>query len=253
MPADYLRELGGHQRQRRGNLHLGWSLAFIAGAINAGGLLAVGQYTSHMTGLVSAMADHLALGNLLLAMAAMVAVCAFVAGAATSSIQYNWARRRKLRSRYALSLMLEAILLLVFGIAGAYLTMIDELLVPFTVVLLCYIMGLQNAIITKVSSAEIRTTHLTGLITDIGIELGKLFYINRNPDEERVIANRGKLRLHLQLVGCFFVGGLLGALGFKHIGYSATIPLALWLIALAIVPIWDDLRLQWWLYRRDRT
>jgi len=39
-------------------------------------------------------------------------------------------------------------------------------------VLLCFIMGLQNAVITKISHAEIRTTHVTGLVTDVGIELG---------------------------------------------------------------------------------
>ena len=252
MPVDYLRELTGHERQSRGNRHLGLSLAFIAGATNAGSFLAVGQYTSHMTGLLSAMADHLALGQVLLAGAALLALAAFVAGAATSAIQYNWARRRNLRSRYALSLMLEAMLLLLFGLAGAHLQGIDEFMLPLTVVLLCYIMGLQNAIITKVSRAEIRTTHVTGLVTDIGIELGKLFYINRHPGEEKVRANKDKLLLHLQLVGCFFVGGVLGALGFKHVGYAATIPLALWLTTLAIVPIWDDARLQWWLYRRSR-
>ena len=52
MPVDYLRELTGHERQSRGNRHLGLSLAFIAGATNAGSFLAVGQYTSHMTGLL---------------------------------------------------------------------------------------------------------------------------------------------------------------------------------------------------------
>ena len=46
---------------------------------------------------------------------------------------------------------------------------------------------------------------------------------------------------------------VLGALAFKRIGYSATLPLSLWLIALAVVPIWDDLRLQWWLYRHGLT
>ncbi|MGL5986395.1 MAG: YoaK family protein [Burkholderiales bacterium] len=254
MPLEYLRELSGHQRQTRGNRHLGLSLAFIAGAVNAGGFLAVGHYTSHMTGLLSATADHLALGEVWMAMAALVAILTFVAGAATTALQINWAQRRQLRSQFALSLLLEAMLLLLFGLAGAYLQQMDDFFLPGTVLLLCYIMGLQNAIITKVSRAEIRTTHVTGLVTDIGIELGKMFYYNRSHDKgEPVQANRDKLFLHLKLVGCFFVGGVLGALAFKRIGYSATLPLALWLIALAVVPIWDDLRLQWWLYRHGLT
>ena len=105
-------------------------------------------------------------------------------------------------------------------------------------------MGLQNAIITKISRAEIRTTHVTGLVTDIGIELGKLGYWNRPGvahELPRVMGDRQKLRLLCALLGMFFLGGLAGALGFKYLGFSATIPLALVLIMLAIVPLLDDI------------
>ncbi|MFX1764116.1 YoaK family protein [Paraburkholderia sp. A1RI-2L] len=47
------------------------------------------------------------------------------------------------------------------------------------VALLCYVMGVQNAMITKISRAERRTTHMTGIVTDLGIELGKGLYWNR--------------------------------------------------------------------------
>src|SRR5438034_546452 len=61
MPLPYLRKLTGKDRSATTNRQLGLSLAFVGGAANAGGFLAVGQYTSHMTGVVSAMADDLAL------------------------------------------------------------------------------------------------------------------------------------------------------------------------------------------------
>ena len=243
MPIDYLRQLTGHERERRANQHLGYSLAFIAGAMNAGGYLAIKQYTSHMTGMVSSMADALAQADFAIAAAALAAVLAFLLGAATTAIMINWAKRQALRSQYALSLLLEALLLILFGFAGAYLEDIRELLAPATVLLLCYTMGLQNAIITKISSAEIRTTHVTGLCTDIGIELGKLFYINRHGGPHpAVISNQAKLRLHATLLVSFFVGGVIGAVGFKRIGFSTAIPLALWLVIMAIVPIIDDIR-----------
>lgn len=247
MPAHYLRRLTGHQRDQAANRHLGYSLTFIAGASNAGGFLAVGQYTSHMTGLVSGLADALALGDFWMAGAALIAVLSFIAGSATTALLINWARLHQLRSQYALSLMLEAGLLLVFGISGAFLSMHHELLLPATVLLLCFIMGLQNAIITKISNAQIRTTHVTGLVTDLGIELGKLAYFNRAqcPPERQVRANRDKLRLHGLLLFCFATGGLLGALAFKHMGFSATLPLAAWLIVLAALPVLDDLRRHW--------
>jgi uncharacterized membrane protein YoaK (UPF0700 family) len=105
-------------------------------------------------------------------------------------------------------------------------------------------MGLQNAMITKISKAEIRTTHVTGLVTDIGIELGKLFYWNFGAVTDRgnrVRADRGRLRLLASLLGMFFAGGLAGAFGFKKIGFVATVPLAVILVVLAAVPVLDDL------------
>ena len=138
---------------------------------------------------------------------------------------------------------LATVALLVFGVAGASISLFEPLFVPLTVALLCFIMGLQNAVITKISRAEIRTTHVTGLVTDIGIELGKLVYVNpREPGRDPVLANRRKLRIHGLLVGCFFAGGLAGALGFKYVGFVSTVPLAIGLWLLALRPFLRDLR-----------
>jgi len=147
-----------------------------------------------------------------------------------------------MRSAFARPLLVEAGLLLIFGLFGTAINHFAGLFVPLTVVLLCFIMGLQNAVITKVSHAEIRTTHVTGLLTDLGIELGKIFYFNRSTFPQKVVANRRKLRIHTLLVSSFFGGALLGAYGFKTYGYIATLPLALVLIVLTWGPIVDDLR-----------
>jgi uncharacterized membrane protein YoaK (UPF0700 family) len=142
-------------------------------------------------------------------------------------------------------MMVEAGLLLCFGLTGANLERHEWFMLPATVALLCFTMGLQNAIITKISQAEIRTTHLTGMVTDIGIELGKAMYWNRRSgDSERaaVQADMDKLWLLTSLVGLFFIGGVAGAIGFKHVGFIATVPLAAVLLMLAVVPVVDDLR-----------
>ncbi|TCW87304.1 DUF1275 domain-containing protein [Burkholderia sp. SRS-46] len=244
-PTHYFRSLTGKNRSAAGNRRLGFSLAFVAGAANAGGFLAVHQYTSHMSGIVSSIADFAALGDLVLVLAGIASLLAFVGGAACSAVLVNWGRRHQLQSQYASPLLVEAALLLCFGLLGSQLAEHRTLFAPLTVILLCFIMGLQNAMITKLSNAEIRTTHVTGMVTDIGIELGKLFYVNRfNGDASLppVIANRERLRVLGTMLAMFFVGGLLGALGFKHVGYSSTIPLACLLAVLAIVPLVDDLR-----------
>lgn len=244
MPALFLRRLTGRTRTRRANRQLGAFLAFVAGAVNAGGFLAIKQYTSHMTGIVSSIADDLVLGNILLSLAGLGALFFFLLGAATTAILINWARHRKMHSEYALSLALEAVLLLVFGLLGANLNTYTVVFFPATVVVLCYIMGLQNAIVTKISHAEIRTTHVTGLVTDMGIELGKMFYWNRahtKNSAEFVASDREKLGIHAIILGMFFFGGVIGALGFKAFGFVAIVPIACALLFLAFMPILDDI------------
>lgn len=249
----FLRRLSGRKRTTEANQLLGLVLSFVAGATNAGGFLAVRRYTSHMTGVVSSMADDLAMGNVTLALSGLGAMLSFLAGAASSAILINWARRQHLHSEYALSLLLEAALLLCFGLLGANLSLRMGLFVPVTVMLLCYIMGLQNAIITKISKSEIRTTHVTGLVTDLGIELGKLVYWNMEHDhaaQPKVMANRDRLKLLIALLSMFFVGGVVGALGFKHVGFASTVPLSALLLALAIIPVMDDVVVRWRRFRK---
>lgn len=214
---------------------VGVTLTFVAGAINAGGFMVVGQYTSHMSGIASAVADHLVIGAMSLVLAGLVALVTFGIGAACSAILINWGRRHRRRSQYTLPLFLEMLLLLCFGIAGALLQ--DRLSVEFLIVpLLCFLMGLQNALITKVSGARIRTTHVTGIVTDLGIELGKLVYWNRHkrdPDGPHVRADRSKLRLLSAMLAGFLIGGIVGAWSFGYFGLAACLPLAAILLLLS--------------------
>ena len=252
MPLEFARRLTGRRRSAQADRQLGFGLAFCAGAINAGGFLAVSQYTSHMTGIVSAMADNVALGAYGLVGVGVGALLSFLAGAVCSTVMVNLARQRQLHSEYASPLLLEAALLLCFGVFGAALAEVRGgfvlVFVPLTVMLLCFIMGLQNAVITKLSGAVIRTTHITGVVTDIGIELGQWLIRGRQFDS----AHLGTLT---RLLLAFFIGGMVGALGFKRMGYVSTVPLALVLVSLAGVPAVDDLRhlLRAWREKRRRT
>ena len=238
--------LTGQHRTAATNRLLGGLLAFNAGAINAGGFLLVSMYTSHMTGFASMLADNLVLGNMKLVLGALGALLAFTAGAALTAILVNWSRHNWLRSEVALPLLVESVLLLIFGLMGATLSRQTPFAVPLTLLVLAFTMGLQNALVSKISASQIRTTHMTGVITDLGIELGKLFYWNRtgSPLESRVRANHIKLRLYATLLGMFISGGLVGALGFKYIGFIWVVPLAIGLLAISLPPLYADWRRQ---------
>ncbi len=228
--------LADHRRMAATDFALSLILAAIAGAINAGGFIAIGRYTSHMTGYVSEMADGVAVADWMLVGSGFVAVVFFITGAAVSAVLINWARRHTRWSQYALPLALEAVLLFAFAILGVVFSGRPEF-VLVAAPLLCLLMGLQNATITKISGARMRTTHVTGVVTDIGIEVGKGVYRNLDPAISRdrdVRADRLKLKLLISLLACFLGGGLIGALGFSTFGFGFAMPLALILAGCAI-------------------
>jgi uncharacterized membrane protein YoaK (UPF0700 family) len=175
-------------------------------------------------------------------LAGALALLSFMAGAAHSAWLINLGGRLGWRSRYALPLLVEAVLLLAFGLAGAVLP--AQLVAIPIVPLLCFLMGVQNACITKISGARMRTTHVTGIVTDLGIEIGKLTYWNADPRSgaPKVMADRAKMRLLAGLLACFTLGGVAGALAFARIGMAACLPLAVVLLILAnaVIPAEAD-------------
>ena len=129
------------------------------------------------------------------------------------------------------------------GFFGANINQISDLTIPISVIILCFIMGLQNAIIVRVSSTEIRTTHMTGIVTDLGIELGRLLYWNRDKQRNStlaVIADRQKLQVRIKMLSSFLSGAITGTLAFQQFDFQTTLPFALVLLLLAIKPIYLD-------------
>lgn len=245
---NFIRRLVGRQRSHLFNQRLGFILTFIAGAVNAGGFIAINSYTSHMTGVVSGMADHFATGAWFLFLGGLLLLLVFILGAMTATLLINWARRQKMASEYALCLLFEACLLLSFGVLGGFLALHSSVLFSATVGLLSYTAGVQNALGTKISKAEIRTTHMTGIITDLGIELGRAFYWNKSHQnshpELHIKADLQKLKFLTLSLSSFILGGIMGAWMFQIMSYKATIPLAMILSSLALVPIYEDWRIR---------
>lgn len=222
----------GEHRGTAADRKLAWSLAGIAGALNAAGFYAAGLYSSHMTGTVSTMADHLALGHLGAFGVALAVVGTFVAGAVVSTLLINAGQRRGLSAIYAYSVILEALLL--GGLGAADLWLHDELRGPTLVMGLSFLMGLQNAVVTRISNARVRTTHVTGMVTDIGIELGNLLDVaGHRSDPERVRSTIDKLKTHVPTVASFFAGGVFGVLGYSAGGPMLFVTLAVILAGFA--------------------
>ncbi len=207
-------------------------LAMIAGAANAGGFILLGSYTSHMTGYLSQLADSIVMQNMVLVVNSMLAISLFVAGAATAAFTINWARQHRPAQQYAIPIGVQGGLFLCLAGVGAA-DFSPSVATHAGLGLLSFIMGFQNATITKISYARIRTTHATGMVTDVGIELGRAAY--GKTFDVNITADRSKLKLLLRLLSVFFIGGLIGALGYGAAGHLFSLPMAAILLGLAAI------------------
>ncbi|MGH8156987.1 MAG: YoaK family protein [Rhodanobacter sp.] len=207
----------GTARSEATDRRLACILAAIAGALNASAFQAVGFFAANMTGNVSALSDRMALGQWLIGGFYLSIVLTFVFGAAVSTLLVNGGRRRNIRSIYALTVLAEGLLMGLLGVLVQGLPI--TLRAPFLILGLAFLMGLQNAIVTTISGARVRTTHVSGMATDIGIELMMLLDMARGvePSAERN-SYRSKLRLHVQTVLAFLAGGMCGVLLYQSIG-----------------------------------
>ncbi|MFT8717877.1 YoaK family protein [Acetobacter sp.] len=200
----------GAERDAVVDRRLGCSLAAVAGAVNAAGFLAVGYYSANMTGNVSTLATGLHAGHVSLFMSCIGLIGAFVAGAVLATLLVNAGRRRVLPSVYAWSILLEACLLGVLALVDILLPGVHRgVMLAYG---LSFLMGLQNATVTRISGARVRTTHMTGMLTDVGIELADWLDSFRHPaDLAQLARTRERLWLHGAIVVSFTAGGIAGA------------------------------------------
>ena len=154
-------------------------------------------------------------------------------GAAASTLLANEGQRRALAGIHALSIMAEAVLLAGLAAADAW---APQLWGGLGFVLgMSALMGLQNAVVTRISNARIGTTHVTEMVTDIGTELGNLLDIALRRRRRAVTAvNLEKLGVHGTMVGAFLLGGVGGVFAYREIGAGMLLLVAVSLAGLAL-------------------
>lgn len=181
-------------------------LSLTAGIVNAIALLGfVSLSVSHVTGTATLTSTAIVQGDWRHYGAGVMTILAFLVGAMLSGMIVR-GESLQLGRRYGVALILEAMLLYAACLAFTQRWFVGEMLASMA----C---GLQNAMIATYSGSVIRTTHLTGLVTDIGVALGN--WLTGRPVKQ--------LQVVLQLAICigFFWGGALGAWLFQHWHYWA--------------------------------
>jgi len=166
----------GSARSDAQNRWLAGYLAFVGGFVNSSGFVLIGTFSSHVTGNIGRLANDAATGQYAAAVAALSLVLCFFAGAFAASVIIESRFLGGPRARaYALALAIETSLLLCFTLLSYSSTSRHPRARDAETALLCAAMGLQNALVSRLSGAVVRTTHLTGVVTDLGIEGARWF------------------------------------------------------------------------------
>ena len=181
-------------------------LAGVAGIVNVVGYLGFEhQAITHLTGTTTLLGAAVAHGDGRDAWQLAAMLAAFVAGAALSGLLIRDGTLR-LGRRYGVALAIEAVLL-----AGAVpLFEHGHFAGPL---LAAAAIGLQNAMATTYSGAVVRSSHVSGMFTDLGIMFGHALV--------GLPVARRRLMICIVVVTAFLAGGVAGALLFAAAGYRA--------------------------------
>ncbi len=200
-----------------------WFLLSLSGGfINAGGFLATGRFVTHVTGFATLFGTDLASDQIRAAFGILSVPVFFLLGAFIAGLLIDRPIHRKKKPHFDWVMGLCGLCL--FLAAGGNLFSVENFGESFglehnyaLLVLLCLASGLQNAAITSSSGKSVRTTHLTGLTTDLGLGLARIFSfdLNEKPLQAEVRANY----LRIGSIVSFILGSALGAAVFLKLGY----------------------------------
>lgn len=232
------------------------SLSWIGGYTNLIALMALGTVVSHVTGTATLLGRSIGSGAGRQCLQFSWLIATFAAGAGLSAFMIEWGKRQGWRSKYIVPIATEAVLLALVGVGLKRYPLAVGAVRWDVAGLASLAMGLQNATITKISGAVVRTTHLTGIVTDMGIEgvqyllwvrdrmrarrLGRAFRLlvvsRRHPSGERILLLMG-------IAGSFGFGAVAGHLAHAAWGpYALGVPVCflLWIVYVDLsTPIAD--------------
>lgn len=189
-------------------------LSGIAGFCNSAVLQEGSLAVSHLTGSITRVSVELAENNYSNIVPFVVILCAFFLGAVLSGAVVG-ARELGSGRRYTVMLVVESGLLVIAALLAH-----EETALP-SIGIAALACGLQNGLASSFRGLIVRTTHMTGLVTDLGFQVGQVIAARRRVE--------GQFGLQLTILAGFMCGGILGAVAAARLGSQS-----LYLCAAAI-------------------
>jgi uncharacterized membrane protein YoaK (UPF0700 family) len=225
----------GKTRTLSHNLRIASLLSFVAGVVNVAGFLAVQKLTTNVTGHFAFFVDEIFKQKFWEGLNYFLFILFFFLGSFFSNLSIELVAKINARLIYRIPIIIESLILISVAIFGQELIAERPNILAYS---LLFAMGLQNSLVTTISNATVRTTHLTGLFTDLGIELSQLFFYKLKEQRDKLYAS---IKLRLTIISFFFLGGLLGGIFYTTVKlYVLAVAGLLLLIGL----IYDDIKLK---------
>lgn len=207
----------GQTRTLKHNLQIASLLSFVAGIVNVAGFLSIQRLTTNVTGHFAFFVEEILQLKWLDSFIYFLYIFFFFFGSFVSSFLIEVFAKKGDRYTYLFPAIIESLILLSIGTLGNNIVTTFPNAIAFG---LLFAMGLQNSFVTKISNASVRTTHLTGLFTDLGIELSQLFFYKQPEVRSKIIAS---VKLRLIIINFFFIGGIIGGVLYLEIGMRVLI------------------------------
>lgn len=234
----------GRTRTLKHNLRIASLLSFVAGIVNVAGFLAVQRLTTNVTGHFAFFVDEIFKLNFWQGFVYFLYIFFFFLGSFVSNLIVETISKTNDRFIYVIPTIIESLILLFLAVFGQFLISKNPNLLAYS---LLFAMGLQNSLVTTISNSTVRTTHLTGLFTDLGIELSQLFFYKQKDQKDRLYSS---IKLRLTIITFFFLGGLLGGILYSTLNLYV---LAIAATVLIIGIIYDDLKLKLIIQKRSHN
>jgi uncharacterized membrane protein YoaK (UPF0700 family) len=231
----------GKTRTLKHNLRIASSLSFVAGIVNVAGFLAVERLTTNVTGHFAYLIDEIFKLDFLNASVFFLYIFFFFLGSFVSNFLIELLSKNNSKLSYTIPLLVETIILFSVALFGQFLIAENPNALAFS---LLFAMGLQNSLVTTISNSTVRTTHLTGLFTDLGIELSQLFFYKQKDQQSKL---HSSIKLRLTIISFFFIGGTIGGTFYPNIGLHV---LAISGTTLIFAMLYDTIKLKLILFKR---
>ncbi|MBL7876922.1 MAG: DUF1275 domain-containing protein [Cyclobacteriaceae bacterium] len=210
------------------NIKLGVLTALVAGMVNVASFMLFFSFSSNVTGYFAIFAAEIARADYHQVTIVVGWIFLFFFGSFVSNAIVIHLNSKNMYIAHSLPIILEIVCLTTVGVYGQFFyqeTLVEtEILLSF----MLFAMGLQNGLTASISNFAVKTTHLTGATTDLGI-LFSMFTKKEFRDNQEIL---NKAKLILSIACSYVIGAIISGFLYKYVQFKLFFIVSLLLVII---------------------